>query len=53
MWHLIQQVIGVPLGTLPIPQQLFMMAMGGTGVLILITSAIQMIGRLGNLGGRR
>ena len=51
MWQLISQVLGqMPVG-FTIPERMLMMAIAGTGIIIMITSAFRMIEDIGK-GGR-
>jgi len=50
MWNLIQQIAGVNLAGMPTPERLMLMAIAGTGIMMLITSALSM---MTNIGRRR
>lgn len=52
MWQLLYQVMGTAPVGITIPERMFMMALAGTGIILLITSAFRMITDIGK-GGRR
>jgi len=52
MWQLVANVLGQMPAGFTIPERMLMMAIAGTGILMLITGAFNMINDIGK-GGRR